>query len=57
MGCYSGLHADFESITVVDFCGAFIRHGDVDPIDSQMDVFLREDVDFINMPADIRGWK
>jgi uncharacterized protein YkwD len=57
MGCFSGNHKDFEAMSVVDFAAAFIRNGDQDPIEWQMDSFLKEEVDFPEMPADVRGWK
>ena len=57
MGCFSGQHKDFDTMTVVDFCAAFIRNGDEDPIERQMDIFLKEEVDFPEMPSDVRGWK
>jgi uncharacterized protein YkwD len=57
MGCHSGVHKDFDSMTVIDFCAAFIRNGDEDPIEWQMDSFLKEEVEFPEMPADVRGWK
>lgn len=57
MGCFSGQHKDFDTMSTIDFCAAFVRNGEEDPIERQMDAFLKEEVDFPEMPADIRGWK
>ena len=57
MGCYSGEHKDFEKMSVLDFCAAFVKNGEEDPIERQMDLFLKEEYEFEDMPADIRGWK
>lgn len=57
MGCFSGTHKDFDTMTTIDFCAAFVRNGEEDPIEKQMDLFLKEEVEFTDMPADIRGWK
>ena len=44
-------------MSVVDYVGAFIASGDPDPIEKQMDAFLKEDVEFPDMPSDVRSWK
>ena len=56
MGCATGEHKDFNSMTVIDYCGAFVPNGAPDPIEKQMDQFLKEDVTF-EMPDDVRSWK
>ena len=57
IGCFTGQHKDFDTMSVIDFCAAFVRNGEEDPIEKQMDIFLKEEVEFPEMPADIRGWK
>ena len=57
MGCFSGPHKDFDTMSTLDFCAAFVRMGEEDPIERQMDEFLKEEVEFPDMPQDIRGWK
>lgn len=54
---YSGPHKDFDCMTVIDYAAAFVKAGDEDPVEKQMDEFLKEEVVFEDMPADIRGWK
>ncbi len=44
-------------MSTLDFCACFVRSGEEDPIEKQMDAFLKEEVEFPHMPADIRGWK
>ena len=56
-GGYSGEHKDFDKITTIDYAAAFVKTGEADPIETQMDAFLKEDVEFDDLPADIRGWK
>lgn len=56
MGCFTGAHKDFNIMTCIDYAGAFIIRGEVDPIEKQMDMFLKEDVEF-EMPEDVRSWK
>lgn len=57
MGCYSSTHKDFDRMSTLDFCACFVRNGEEDPIEKQMDAFLKEEVEFKEMPADVRGWK
>ncbi len=58
MGCYSCDHKDFNSMTCIDYCGAFVVQGEPDPIEKQMDQFLKEEVDFSDeMPDNVRSWK
>ena len=56
-GVFSGGHKDFDTMSVIDYAAAFVKAGDEDPIERQMAEFLKEEVEFDNMPADIRGWK
>ena len=56
MGCYSGEHQDFNFMTCIDYCGAFVANGEADPIEQQMDAFLKEEVIF-EMPDNVRSWK
>ena len=56
-GIFSGDHKDFDTVTVCDYAASFVKAGDEDPIERQMDEFLKEEVTFDDMPADIRGWK
>ena len=44
-------------MTTLDYAAAFVKAGEEDPIERQMDEFLKEDVEFSDMPPDIRGWK
>ena len=57
MGSFTGNHKDFSSMTVIDYAGAFVAAGEPDPIEKQMDAFLKEDVEFPDMPNDVRSWK
>ena len=40
----------------MDLAGGLIKTGDPDPIESQMNSFLKETVE-IEMPPDVRSWK
>jgi hypothetical protein len=44
-------------MTTLDYAASFVKAGEEDPIEVQMDAFLKEDVEFEGMPPDIRGWK
>ena len=55
-GCYSGPHKDYEQMTCMDIAGALVKHGDEDPIDEQMNMFLKEPFE-MEMPQDVRSWK
>ena len=57
VGVFSGPHKDFDTMSTLDFCAAFVKPGEEDPIEVQMDAFLKEEVEFDDMPPDIRGWK
>lgn len=56
MGCYTGAHKDFNQMTCLDYAGAFVAKGEPDPIERQMDAFLKEEVEF-EMPENVRSWK
>ena len=56
LGCYTNPHKDFNQITCIDYAGAFVVTGEVDPIEKQMDIFLKEEVEF-DMPEGVRSWK
>ena len=43
-------------MTVLDFAGAFVESGGDDPIEKEMEIFMREEVDF-DMPNNVRSWK
>jgi|TARA_B110000305_G_C18926631_1_gene397645 hypothetical protein len=43
-------------MTCVDYAGAFVAKGEPDPIERQMDQFLKEEVEF-EMPENVRSWK
>ena len=57
VGVYSGAHKDFDTMSTLDYCASFVKAGEEDPIERQMDEFLKEEVEFNDMPPDIRGWK
>jgi len=56
MGCHTSVHKDFNQMTCVDYAGAFVANGEPDPIEKQMDIFLKEEVEF-EMPDGVRSWK
>jgi hypothetical protein len=56
MGCFTGSHRDYEHMTCMDLSGGLIPRGAPDPIEEQMNKFLKETVE-IEMPADVRSWK
>jgi hypothetical protein len=56
VGLFSGPHSDFENMTCIEFAGGFVKAGEDDPIEKQMQEFLKEQVDF-EMPEDVRSWK
>lgn len=55
-GCFTGAHRDYEHMTCMDLAGGLIKNGDPDPIEEQMNRFLKEQVE-IDMPPDVRSWK
>lgn len=57
IGIYSGEHKDFDCMSTIDFAAAFVKPGDEDPVERQMEDFLKEEVEFADMPPDVRGWK
>ena len=44
--CFSSTHRDCEMMTCLDFAGGFVKAGDPDPIEIEMEKFLREPVEF-----------
>jgi len=56
VGSFTSPHKDFNQMTCVDYCGAFVVKGEPDPIERQMDAFLKEEVEF-DMPENVRSWK
>lgn len=57
MGSHTCEHKDFNQMSCIDYAGAFVVSGEPDPIEAQMDAFLKEEVDFPDMPPDVRSWK
>ena len=55
-GSFTGAHRDYEHMTCMDLAGGLIKTGDADPIEEQMNRFLKETVE-IEMPPDVRSWK
>lgn len=55
-GCFSGPHKEFEMMTCMDFAGGFVKAGEPDPIELQMDRFLKEHIE-IEMPPNVVSWK
>ena len=47
----------FDTMTCIDYAASFVKSDDEDPIERQMDEFLKKEVAFDDMPMDIRGWK
>ncbi len=43
-------------MTCMDFAGGLVKTGDKDPIEEQMNLFLKETVE-LQMPPDVRSWK
>lgn len=41
-GCYSGPHRDYEHMTCMVLTGGLIKSGEADPIEEQMNRFLKE---------------
>lgn len=44
-------------MSCLDFAGGFVNLGDEDPIERQMDAFLKEEAIFEDMPENVRSWK
>ena len=55
-GCYTGDHRDFDKMTCLEFAGGFVKRGQEDPIEKQMEEFLKETVEF-EMPNGVISWK
>ena len=56
MACYTGAHRDYEHMTCMNLVGGLIKTGQPDPIEEQMNKFLKEQVE-IEIPPDVRSWK
>jgi len=41
-GCYSGPHKDYDCMSSLIFAGGIVKKGDADPIEEQMQAYLRE---------------
>lgn len=50
MGCNSGEHKEFNQMTCIDYAAGYVPKGESDPIEKQMDIFLKEEVIFNNLP-------
>lgn len=44
-------------MTTMDFCGGFAPRNEDDPIEHQVNLFLKRNVEFPEMPADVLSWK
>lgn len=59
MGCHFGSHKHYEHMACIDLAEGFVKEGEEDPIEKQMDAFLKEEVEFEEMSQypDILSWK
>ena len=58
MGCYTGSHKDFLTMSTIDYAEGFIEKGGKDPLEEQIDELMKEEVVFKNMPTKgIQSWK
>ena len=53
-GIFSGAHKVNKTMTTIDYAGGFIKIGEEDPFERQMNEFLKEEVQFDNMPPNIK---
>ena len=44
-------------MTCLDFCGGFTARNEDDPIERQVNDFLKRNVEFPEMPADVLSWR
>lgn len=44
-------------MTCINYAAGYVAKGDPDPIEEQLDTFLKEEVVFENMPQDVLSWK
>jgi hypothetical protein len=57
MGCFTGDHSDFNQMSCINYCAGYVTKGEPDPIEQQMDAFLKEEVVFADMPDNCISWK
>ena len=57
MGSSTGEHKEFNQMTCIDYAAGYVPKGESDPIEKQMDIFLKEEVIFNNLPKDVVSWK
>ena len=55
MACFSGEHKQYETMTTIDYAGGFVKKGEEDPMQAQMNEFMKEKVDF-ETPEGATGW-
>jgi hypothetical protein len=56
-GIVSGPHQKHTSLTVLDYAGGFVKTGEEDPMQRQMQEFASAEVDFGDVPTNHRGWQ
>ena len=52
MGCHTGQHKAYTYMTCIDYAGGFTLPGEANPMETQMNDFMKQDVEFPDMPAD-----
>jgi len=57
MGCHFAPHKHYEYMACLDLAEGFVKEGEEDPIEKQMDEFLKQEVEFNDMPEDVVSWK
>ena len=55
VGNHSGPHKSYNMLTVIDYVGGFVVPGEKEAREAAINAFMREPVDFEDMPADHRG--
>ena len=57
MGCFTGEHSKYTQMTCINYAGGYQAKGEPDPLEKQVDAFLKEEVKFDNMPPTVMSWK
>lgn len=55
VGIFSGPHKQYDTMTTIDYAGGFTKKGEEDPMQAQMNEFMKEKVDF-ETPEGATGW-
>ena len=46
LGCNSGQHSNYKTMTCIDYAGGWRKEGEEDPVQAKMNAFMKEELEW-----------